>query len=140
MKKSLLIILCAGTITGHAQQGLSLTDAVNIALKNSYDLRIAKNNLEISSVNNNNGIAGALPLVTAAANDNEQLTTINQKFTDASRDTKRNNVESNNLTAGITGSILLFNGYRVVATKKRLGQLQQQNQQHKRLSGRSGSR
>lgn len=129
MKKALFIVLTALTIHGQAQQKLSLTDAINIALKNSYDIQLAKNNLEISSINNNSGIAGAMPVVTATANDNEQLTTINQKFTDASRDTKRNNVESNNLTAGITGSILLFNGYRVVATKKRLGELQQQNQQ-----------
>jgi len=31
-------------------------------------------------------------VVTGTASDNEQLTTINQKFADATRDTKRNNV------------------------------------------------
>lgn len=129
MKKLLLALLCAAAIAGHTQQRLSLTDAVNIALKNSYDIQLAKNNLEISAINNNAGVAGALPLVTAAANDNEQITTINQKFADANRDIKRNNVESNNLTAGVTGSILLFNGYRVMTTKKRLAELQQQNLQ-----------
>ncbi len=129
MKKLLLVLLCAAAIAGHTQQRLSLADAVNIALKNSYDIQLAKNNLEISAINNDAGVAGALPLVTATANDNEQITTINQKFADANRDTKRSNVESNNLTAGVTGSILLFNGYRVMTTRKRLAELQQQNLQ-----------
>ncbi len=129
MKKLLLALLCAAAIAGHTQQRLSLADAVNIALKNSYDIQLAKNNLEISAINNDAGVAGALPLVTATANDNEQITTINQKFADANRDTKRSNVESNNLTAGVTGSILLFNGYRVMTTRKRLAELQQQNLQ-----------
>ncbi|MGC5271568.1 hypothetical protein ACPXAU_24250, partial [Salmonella enterica] len=33
-------------------------------------------------------------------------------------------VSSNTLTAGVTGGILLFNGFRVQATKKRLGELE----------------
>lgn len=129
MKRILVIFFSATCLTGFTQQRLSLADAISTALKNGYDIQLAKNNLEISSINNHLGIAGGLPLVTGTANDNEQLTTINQKFADASRDTKRNNVGSNNLTAGVTGSILLFNGYRVVTTKKRLEELQAQNQQ-----------
>ena len=129
MKRILVIFFCTVCLTGFSQQRLSLTDAINIALKNSYDIQLAKNFLEISSINNHIGVAGGLPVVNATANNNEQLTTINQKFSDASRNTTRNNVGSNNLTTGVTGSIILFNGYRVVATKKRLDELQQQNQQ-----------
>ena len=129
MKRILTFIFCAICLTGFSQQNLSLADAINIALKNSYDIQLAKNNLEISSINNNMGLAGGLPVVNAVATDNEQVTSINQKFADPSRDTKRDNVGSNNLATGITGGILIFNGYRVVATKKRLAELQLQNQQ-----------
>ena len=129
MKKFLVICFCTLCLPGFAQQRLFLTDAINIALKNSYDIQLAKNSLEISSINNNIGVAGGLPLVNVTATDNEQLTSINQKFADPTRDTKRDNVGSNNLSAGVTGSILLFNGYRVVATKKRLAELQLQNEQ-----------
>lgn len=129
MKKiSVLLFLIPG-ITGFAQQKLSLTDAINTALQNSYDIQLAKNSVEISNINNHIGVAGGLPVVSATGNDNEQVTSINQKFADAARDTKRDNVSSNNLTVGLTGSFLLFNGYRVVSTKKRLEELQQQNQQ-----------
>ena len=129
MKKLYLIllglILVANTF---CQSKLTLQDAINIALKNSYDIQLAKNNVDITTINNNIGIAGGLPTITATANDNEQLTNINQKFSDATRNAKQSNVASNVLTANVTGSLLLFNGYRVMATKSRLEQLQLQSQ------------
>ena len=129
MKKIVTAVFLTISATGFAQQKMSLTDAINTALKNSYDIQLAKNSLEISNINNYIGIAGGLPTISATGSDNEQVTSINQKFADATRDTKRDNVSSNNLAVGITGSILLFNGYRVVTTKKRLEELQSQNQQ-----------
>lgn len=128
MKRTLLVLLCINISFGFAQGRLTLTDAIQVALKNSLDIQLAKNTLEISSINNHIGIAGGLPTVTATANDNEQIISINQKFSDASRNTTRNNVGSNNLSLGVTGTMLLFNGYRVVTTKKRLNELVQQNE------------
>ena len=130
MKKIAALVFLAISITGFSQQKtLSLTEAVNTALKNSYDIQLAKNNLDITNINNDIGIAGGLPTVSGTATDNEQITSINQKYADATRDTKRPNVAANNLVIGVTGSILLFNGYRVVATKKRLEELVLQNQE-----------
>ena len=130
MKKQLLfLIFCAISLMGISQQKLTLTDAINTALKNSYDIQLAQNNIDISALSNHIGIAGGLPIVSATLSDNEQLTSINQKFPDPSRDTKRDNVGSNNLAAGVTGSMLLYNGQRVQATKSRLAALLQQNQQ-----------
>lgn len=128
MKRTLLVLLCINISFGFAQGRLTLTDAIQVALKNSLDIQLAKNNLEISSINNHIGIAGGLPTVTATANDNEQIISINQKFSDASRNTTRNNVGSNNLSVGVTGTMLLSNGYRVITTKKRLNELVQQNE------------
>ena len=128
MKKIIFILLgLAITFNSLAQQRLTLQDAVNTALKNSYDIQLFKNALDISTINNNIGIAGGLPTVTATANDNEQLSNINQKFSDATRNAQQSGVTANILTANVTGSMLLFNGYRVVATKQRLAQLQQQS-------------
>lgn len=133
MKKAALVLSLFIAVSGFAQERvLTLSEAINAALKNSYDIQLVKNNLEISNINNDYGVAGGLPLVTGSASDNEQVTTINQKYADASRDTKRPNVAANNLSAGVTGSILIFNGYRVVATKKRLEELALQNQEYVR--------
>ena len=116
------------SLLAQAQGVLRLTDAVNIALKNSLDIQLAKNRIEADSIKNNIGIAGGLPLVTANINDNEQITSVNQKLNTGAT-IQRNNAAANNLNSNITGSILLYNGGRVIATKKRLGQLQLQSQQ-----------
>lgn len=112
-----------------AQQTLTLSDAINIALKNSLDIQLAKNNLSISTITDDVGFAGGLPVVNATINDNEQVVSINQKFSDPSRDVKRPNVGSNNLTAGVTASMVLYNGSRITATKKRLEEIKGLNQQ-----------
>jgi outer membrane protein len=128
MKKiSFFLLGLLVTTSAFAQQKFTLQYAVNTALQNSYDIQLAKNNLEANTINNHIGIAGGLPTVTATANDNEQITNINQKFSEPSRNAQQTGVAANILSANVTSSFLLFNGYRVVATKSRLEQLQQQS-------------
>ena len=80
--KKLFIILFFISTKIFAQQPLQLSDAINIALKNSYDIEVAKNNVRINSINNNYGVAGGLPVVTGALSDREQITDVNQKLSD----------------------------------------------------------
>lgn len=124
---SLFLSIVIFSAAGNAQDTLSLTDAVNIALKNSLELQLAKNTVEANKILNHLSIAGGYPLVTGAVNDNESITTVNQKQ-NSGTDINRNGAAANNLSANITGSILLFNGGRVVATKKRLAELELQSQ------------
>ncbi|GGH82181.1 outer membrane protein TolC [Filimonas zeae] len=128
MKKLVILGMLAPLFTA-AQQPLTLPDAIDIALKNSLDIQVAKNNVQRNEVLNSYGVAGGLPTVNANANDVEQITTINQEFANTARNTKRSNVATNNLSANVTGSIILFNGYRVVATKNRLEELEAQSRQ-----------
>lgn len=114
---------------GCFSQGVRLQDAVNIALKNSLDIQVVKNNLQISNINNHIGIAGGLPLVTGTASDNEQLTNVNQRLNTGTV-IQRNGAAANSLNASVNGSILLYNGLRVVATKKRLEEIVQQSEEY----------
>ena len=116
-------------VTGHIgfSQALTLQDAINTALKNSLDIQLQKNNVEISTINNYIGVAGGLPVVTANASDNEQVTKVNQKLNNGEV-IQRNAAAGNNLLANVTGSILLYNGSRVVAAKNRLEQIQSQSE------------
>lgn len=126
MKKILVILLLIG-FQSKAQQRLSLEEAINIALKNSFDVQLARNNVDANTILNNYGVAGGLPTVSATASDNEQIT--NLKQVTINTNTKKNGVDANNFSAGVTASILLYNGMRVVSTKKRLEQLQGQSEQ-----------
>jgi len=124
-KYFIIAFLCIGFIT-KAQQPMSLTQAINIALKNSLDVELLQNRVAIDSVYNNYGVAGGLPVITGSLSDNEQITTVDQKL-NTGVEISRRNAAANTLSANVTGSILLYNGGRVVATKKRLAQLQQQS-------------
>ena len=133
-KKALITcsMFCCISLFTQAQDTLSLRRAVDIALKNSLDIELARNDIEAATIFNNYGYAGGLPLVTGTVTDNEQITSVNQKL-NTGTSIKRNNASGNQLSAGVTGSILLYNGGRVIATKKRLEELEKQS--NHRLTG-----
>ncbi|MCX6208955.1 MAG: TolC family protein [Bacteroidetes bacterium] len=126
-KKYFFISLLLIPIIASTQQ-LTLVDAINIALKKNYDIEIAKDNVNISKINNHIGNAGGLTTVSATLSNQEAVTNINQKI-NTGTEIDKTGALTNTLNANITGSMLLYNGYRVVATKKRLEELQLQNQQ-----------
>ncbi|CAN5498063.1 hypothetical protein BH10BAC2_BH10BAC2_28360 [soil metagenome] len=130
MKKFFVIFLLI-SFQVQAQQRLTLEEAINIALKNSFDIQLAKNNAEVNTILNNYGVAGGLPAVTGTAGDLEQISTINQKFVggDSTRTVNANSAASNNLNIGISANLILYNGMRIVSTKKRLQELEDQSEQ-----------
>jgi len=131
MQKISFIVLLLGLLFSqeiNAQNNLSLKEAVTIAIQNSYDIKLVENNLSIAQNNNNYGVAGGLPTVTANGNNNNSLTTINQTFPDASRNTTRSGVDGSTLNGGLTATMILFNGYRIAATKDRLESIQKQTE------------
>lgn len=128
MKKNFLYIFLLFTSSkALAQNILRLPDAVNIALKNSLDVQLSKNLVEANTILNNYGVAGGLPLVTASLTDNEQVSSINQKL-NTGVSIQRDAAATNTFAMGVTGSILLYNGNRVVATKSRLTTLVRQSE------------
>ena len=129
MKQTVLyVFLILLFLQSGAQNILQLSDAVNIALKNSLELQLSKNIVEANTVLNNYGVAGGLPLVTGSFTDNEQISSINQKL-NSGVNISRDAAPSNSFALGVTGSILLYNGTRVVATKARLAALAGQSEQ-----------
>lgn len=128
MKRFLAIVLFF-SVKSFAQQPLQLNNAIKIALKNSLDIELAENNVQINSVNNNYGVAGGLPLVTGTASDVQQFTDVNQEL-NSGTNIKRKGASSNNFASSVDGSILLYNGMRVMAAKKRLEELEKQNEEY----------
>ena len=104
-----------------AQQPVNLHDAVALALKNSMGIQMANNNTTIADINNSYGVAGGLPIITANGSDVEQVNSIKQEYSNPANNKTSNNAASNNLSASVTGSMLLYNGGRVTAAKQRLG-------------------
>ena len=124
----LVLFTIFSTAQSFAQDSLSLPDAIDQAIKKSLDITIAKNNIEAAVIVNSYGFAGGLPVVTGNITNNESLTSVNQKL-NTGNIIQRNNAAANALNGNVTGSILLFNGGRVVATKQRLAALQGQSEE-----------
>lgn len=110
--------------TAVAQGLLTAEQAVEIALKNNYDILIANNNAIIADKNNSPGNAGMLPNISINAGDNFSLNNINQQFTDG-REVVQNSVQSNSANASVVLNWTIFDGLRMFATKKRLAIIEQ---------------
>lgn len=127
MKNLYFYLLIFLPVVSFAQPLISLKNAIDTTLINSFDIRIAGNNVEISKINNAYGVAGGLPLISASATDNQSISKVNQKL-NSGTEIAKTSVNGNTLTSNVTLGMLLYNGRRVVATKERLNRLQNQSE------------
>lgn len=126
MRKRLFLLLLWLPHYGMAQtdEVLSYEQAVATALLNNYDIRIAKNNAEILSIENNLGNAGFLPKVDFNAQGSIANNRTNQEFSNGQGVDQ--DVVSKNISAGVYASYTVFDGFRMFATKERLKILSEQ--------------
>ena len=127
MKKYLIYLVLFFPFFTQAQQLFTLQSAIDTALKNNFDIQIAKNNAEIGKIQNTFGFAGGMPTISGSAGDNGSLSNFHQEYSGGTNSTE-SNVSNNSMDAGISASMVLFNGFRIIATKKRLSSLQQQSE------------
>ncbi len=120
-----LVLFIPGLI--QAQTVLTLRNAIDTALMNNLDIQIAKNYVQIARVSNTYGMAGGLPYINASAGDNFSSDNIFQKYS-ASPESNQSGVLGNSVNAGVSANLVLFNGFKVMATKKRLSYLQTQSE------------
>ena len=122
---SLLILILP--LFASAQPTITLKGAIDTTLKHNFEIQIAENIVEISKINNTAGMAGGLPAVNVNVVDNESSIDVYQKL-NSGVEIKKSNATSNSLTSNLTAGILLFNGYRVMATREKLHNLQKQSE------------
>jgi outer membrane protein TolC len=122
-KISVLLFFTCSILTVSAQEKLSLADAMGIALKNNYDIQVARNEAHISRINNTHGNAGMLPTVQLTGSANRALNNVNQQLSSGTS----NIYPSQNATtfnAGAELSWTLFDGGKMFVTKSKLNEIQ----------------
>lgn len=108
----------------HAQELLTIDNAIKIGLEKNYSILISKNNKEITRFQNNFGNAGMSPSVTLNANLNYANVNSHQEFSSGVvQDKTRAN--SNNLGASVNAYWTVFDGFKMFAIKRRLDQTEQ---------------
>ena len=119
---SLLFIFSLNATFG--QQKLSSDDAVSIALKNNYNILVAKNSAEAAKINNSAGNAGMLPFVSLSASGNYSFNnSINQTLSSGS-ESKVSDAHSSSVNSGADLSWTLFDGGKMFITKSKLNEIQ----------------
>ena len=127
MKRVLLYFILLFSLNAGAQVQITLTNAIDSALKSNFDIRIARVNTDISRVGNTYGMAGGLPSLNGSAADNRSVLNLKQK-TSSGINISQNNVNNSSYNAGLTANMVLFNGFKIIATKGRLNLLQRQSE------------
>lgn len=121
MKRSLLLIVISLAFSPAAwnQSLLTVEEAIANALKNNFEIRLAKNDSAAAALDYQFRNAAMLPRLSANAgltlNNNDQY----QKFTDGAI-RQRKGIRSENLTTSVSLNWTLFNGGRLYATRDRL--------------------
>lgn len=101
-----LLILAPALPAQQAMQTLTLQEAIDLALQNNYQLKIAENNLELAEYRINSAKADFLPSITSSANyslqNGQQFIPEQLQFT---------SVTSNAFSGRIGGNITIFDGF-----------------------------
>jgi outer membrane protein len=120
-----IVVFCLLFISGAivAQEKLTLQHAIEVALKNNYDINIVKNNAIIAANSNTLGNAGMLPKVDLQASTNLANNATKQEFS-SGLIVDKSGVKSTNINAGIFLTWTLFDGMKMFATHKRLQEME----------------
>jgi outer membrane protein len=126
MKRIILnssILLFLSLIT-NGQDVITSEDAVRIALKNNFDILVARANSNIDSINNTIGNAGMLPNISITGSNNYSPGTNNDQKLTAGSQLTSSTIQSNSFNAGVGLSWQLFDGGKMFVTRKKLNEIQ----------------
>jgi len=120
---TILFVFLSLTNLINAQDILTVEEAVQIALENNYQIKIAANELQIDEVSVSVGNAGMLPQVGLNLMDNNSVQYLSQTRSDGSV-VERDNAKNNSLNYGIAMDWTLFDGLRMFADYEQLKETQ----------------
>jgi len=106
-----------------AQKVMNLEECLQIGLKNNYDLRIVRNEEQISDNNATWGNAGFLPTIGLSGGYNYRESNSNQFPRENEETLRSRGATTQMLDAGVNLTQPLFDGFKVQANYKRLNEL-----------------
>lgn len=106
-----------------AQELLTLEKALQIGLKNNYDILMARNRKEAADLNYHYAFGAFLPTLNGSASRTWSNVNVKQKYS-TGNNVERNNSSSNNTALSADLDWTLFDGLKVFATKDKLKAIQ----------------
>ncbi|SEA87403.1 TolC family protein [Pedobacter hartonius] len=122
---AVLIVCCTQMVKG--QDTLRLEDAITIALKNNYDIRLVNNDITIAKNNVNVGNAGMLPTLGGTFSDGGSRQDTRQTRSTGAQ-VEANGVRNTNMSYGAALDWTIFDGLQMFTNYDRLKELQKQGE------------
>lgn len=122
MRIKILIAFILLVYNAGAQQLLTLDEAVSIALKNNYDIKLSSNDLKIDEQNVSLANAGLLPTLSGTFTQNNAVQNSTQTRSDGTVQTL-DNARNNNMQYGVNLGWTIFDGFRMFARYDQLKEL-----------------
>ena len=125
MRKGVLVLLLTIVFVPvlFAQKLITADNAVAIALKNSYDILVSRNDADISKMNNTAGNAGMLPAININGSDNYSINNTYNKQSSGTEVTA-SNARTNSINADVALNWTLFDGGKMFVTKNKLNEIE----------------
>ncbi|MEH6408797.1 MAG: TolC family protein [Leeuwenhoekiella sp.] len=118
-----ILVLFFFAFQAQAQDFLTVKEAIDIALENNYEIKIASNELKINQNESTIGNAGMLPTVGAVITKNNAIQ--NSSQTRSTGDViELDNATNNSLNYGVDLDWTIFDGFRMFARRDQLKELE----------------
>ncbi len=149
---TLSLLLIASASKG--QDLLTLEDVIKITIENNFDIKIAKNNIQVAKNNNNIGLVGGgqstggtvtggttgiLPQISIGAGSPQNplglgQTTSTLKYSDPKLNVTQQTLNSASYSPSIVVTWYFFDGFKMFATKKKLNRAEELSNLQYRLA------
>ncbi len=145
MYKFITFCICLVAFSVKSQDLLTLEDVIKITVENNFDIKIAKNNIQVAKNNNNIGLIGGgqstggtvsggttgmLPQISIASGSpanplgvGQTVTTL--KYSTPAADINKQGLTSYNYAPSIVGTWYFFDGLKMFVTKKKLNRAEE---------------
>ena len=135
MKKYILIIALAVAVPGvsDCQVVFDLKRCIEAGLQKNYDIRIMRNNQEISDNNLTVGNAGYLPSVDLTTGYSGSVNNTTQNLANGEKN-KNSDIHNQLLNAGVNLNWTVFDGFNIQTNHQRLKELQKMGELNTRLT------
>lgn len=135
MKKYILIIILAvaAPSISNCQVVFDLRRCIETGLQKNYDIRIMRNNQEISDNNLTVGNAGYLPSVDLTTGYSGSVNNTTQNLANGEKNTN-NGIHNQLLNAGVNLNWTVFDGFNIQTNHQRLKELQKMGELNTRLT------
>lgn len=129
MKHVSIVFICLiSSVLAHAQQQLTLQDAITAALKNNYDILLSRNDSTNYALDRYYSFGAFLPQVNGQAsvawNTNDQQLKFASRSNGKDSLISRNGVRTSNVNYGVNLNWTLFDGLKMFATREKLMELE----------------